>query len=182
MPSTACVRRTVPTIPANDEAPQERSSAGQWEHAHDRSTIGRRTIRRRPIIYSADAFKATKPRKRGLAHTRFHRATLALIEQVNAVITEYAEYVPLTIRQIFYRLVGAHGYEKTENAYSLLCSHISNARRDGLIDFEHIRDDGLTDLSLPTWISGLHMIANFTVMAQDFRLDRQRDQDTRLMF
>ena len=28
-----------------------------------------------------------------------------------------ADHLPLTIREILYRLVGAHGYEKTEQAY-----------------------------------------------------------------
>jgi hypothetical protein len=151
------VRRTVPTIPANDEAPQERSSAGQWEHAHDRfhdrsqnhPAPSDHLLRRR-----VQGHKATQARLS--AHSLSSRDT-GSDRTGQRCHNEYAEYVPLTIRQIFYRLVGAHGYEKTENAYSRLCSHISNARRDGLIDFEHIRDDGLTDLSLPTWISGLHM-------------------------
>ena len=34
---------------------------------------------------------------------------LALIERVLAVLTEYAAHLPLTCRQIFYRLVGARG-------------------------------------------------------------------------
>ena len=36
---------------------------------------------------------------------------------------EYEDYLPLTIRQIFYRLVGAHEYEKTERAYERLIEH-----------------------------------------------------------
>jgi hypothetical protein len=40
-------------------------------------------------------------------------ASVALIEKTRAVLADAAQ-LPLTIRQIFYRLVGADGYEKTE--------------------------------------------------------------------
>ena len=52
-----------------------------------------------------------------------HRKTRALLVPVNAVLHEYADHLPLTIRQIFYRLVGAHGYEKTEQAYDRLIEY-----------------------------------------------------------
>ncbi|OSP53845.1 hypothetical protein BV911_15740 [Pseudoruegeria sp. SK021] len=41
-------------------------------------------------------------------------------------------------------MVGAHGYDKTESAYGRLCHHLANARRGGLIQFDAIRDDGVT--------------------------------------
>jgi hypothetical protein len=66
-----------------------------------------------------------------------------LIEQVKAVLEEYADYLPLTLRQIFYRLVGSIGYKKDEKAYGRLGDTIVKARRAGIIDFAHIRDDGL---------------------------------------
>jgi hypothetical protein len=43
-------------------------------------------------------------------------ATQLLVDQVQAVPAEYAQQLPLTLRQIFYRLVGAHGYEKTRSS------------------------------------------------------------------
>lgn len=70
--------------------------------------------------------------------------TLELLEQVKAVLEEYREYWPLTCRQIFYRMVGAHGYDKTEAAYGRLCHHLANARRGRFISFDAIRDDGVT--------------------------------------
>lgn len=88
-------------------------------------------------------------RPRGyIENYRPNTATRALITQVEAVLDEYREYWPLTCRQIFYRLVGAHGYEKNEAAYSRLCHHIANARRGGLVSFDAIRDDGVTTYSL----------------------------------
>jgi hypothetical protein len=58
---------------------------------------------------------------RGFAPWSPQAATLELLEQVRAVLDEYENYLPLTIRQIFYRLVGAHNYDKTEQAYDRLC-------------------------------------------------------------
>jgi hypothetical protein len=55
--------------------------------------------------------------------------TLILLDQVKSVLEEYAAYLPLTCRQIFYRLVGAHGYEKTENAYARLYEMLNSAVR-----------------------------------------------------
>lgn len=40
---------------------------------------------------------------------------------------------PLTVRQIFYRLVGTAGYDKAELAYDRLCVHLVKARRAGII-------------------------------------------------
>jgi len=69
---------------------------------------------------------------------------VALLEQVQAVLDEYGGLLPLSARQVFYRLVGAHGYEKTERAYDRLTEKIGSARRAGIIDFDAIRDDGIT--------------------------------------
>jgi hypothetical protein len=58
---------------------------------------------------------------------RPHGATRALIEIVIEVLDEYQDHWPLTARQIFYRLVGAFGYDKTEAFYGRLCHHLANA-------------------------------------------------------
>ena len=86
--------------------------------------------------------KKTTTRPRGFAAWNPTAGCLALIEKVLAVLAEYGAYLPLTVRQIFYRLVGAHGYEKTEAAYERLGEEIARARRAGIIDFGAIRDDG----------------------------------------
>lgn len=83
-------------------------------------------------------------RPRGYANWRPQRKTQVILDRVAAVLDEYADYLPLTVRQIFYRLVGAYGYEKTERAYARLCEHLVRARRAEMIDFDDIRDDGVT--------------------------------------
>src|SRR5689334_2712998 len=83
-------------------------------------------------------------RVRGFAPWKPRAKSLALLDAVNTVVSEYAAYLPLTNRQLFYRLVGAHGYAKTERAYKRLCELLNRARRSGLLDFAAIRDDGIT--------------------------------------
>jgi hypothetical protein len=59
-----------------------------------------------------------RTRPRGFVEWKPHAASLALLDQVRGVLSEYAAFLPLTCRQVFYRLVGAHGYDKTERAPS----------------------------------------------------------------
>jgi hypothetical protein len=92
-----------------------------------------------------------RTRARGFAPWGPHGATLGLLEQVRAVLGEYENHLPLTIRQIFYRLVGTHGYEKTEKAYARLCEHLTRARRARIIAMDVIRDDGGTIIRPNGW-------------------------------
>jgi hypothetical protein len=64
--------------------------------------------------------------------------------QVKQILEEYREHLPLTGRQIFYRMVAAYDYPKTERAANNLGEHLTRARRAEMIPFEHIRDDGLS--------------------------------------
>jgi|SRR6516165_724937 hypothetical protein len=74
---------------------------------------------------------------------RPRQKSLDLLAKVEAIIAEYA--MPLTIRQIFYRLVGRHGYDKTEQAYDNLGELLTKARRAQRISMEAIRDDGFVN-------------------------------------
>lgn len=67
---------------------------------------------------------------------------LVIIDQVQAILREYGAYGPMTVRQIFYRLVGQYGYQKDERAYKRLAEYLVKARRAELISFRSIRDDG----------------------------------------
>jgi len=78
-------------------------------------------------------------RPRGFKPWQPRPETQRLLDQVLAVLDEYAAYLPLTLWQIFYRLVGAHGFEKTERAYQRLSEHLSRARRAELIDMDAMK-------------------------------------------
>jgi hypothetical protein len=86
-------------------------------------------------------------RPKGFAPWRPQRKTLVVLAQVKDILDEYRAELPLTARQIFYRLVGAYGYPKNENAYERLTNILVRARRSGRVPFESIRDDGASVLA-----------------------------------
>ena len=73
-----------------------------------------------------------RTRVRGFAPWKPQAASLIVVGQIRAVLAEYAAYLPLTLRQIFYRLVGAHEFEQTEHAYERLGECLNRARRANL--------------------------------------------------
>jgi hypothetical protein len=123
--------------------------------------------------------KRTRPR--GFAEWNPRPDTMALIHLITAILAEYADYVPLTCRQIFYRLVGTKGFPKTENDYSRLCEVIGRSRRAGMIPFDHIRDDGTARREFQTWSGANAFLDDIKDRAEGFRLDRQAGQELRLL-
>lgn len=88
-------------------------------------------------------YKSTRPR--GFAPWAPRAESRALVAEVLDVLDEYADYLPLTLRQVFYRLVGTRGYPKDEKAYDRLTRVLDRARRAGLVPFDVIRDDGMVE-------------------------------------
>lgn len=84
------------------------------------------------------------PRVKGYASWRPQAEARVIVGQAQEVLDEYAKYGPMTVRQVFYRLVGNYGFEKTEPAYKRLCDYLIRARRARMIRFNAIRDDGGT--------------------------------------
>lgn len=123
---------------------------------------------------------AQTTRVRGFAPWAPQKRTLVLLGQVNEVLEEYRSYLPLTIRQVFYRLVGNHGFDKTELAYNRLCETMNRARRAGMVPFSAIRDDGVTRYSPSYWTGVDQVLRGISGMADNYTLDRQTGQETRL--
>ena len=119
-------------------------------------------------------------RPRGYAGWRPRPHTRALLAQVEEILAEYGDHLPLTVRQIFYRLVAAHGYEKTERGYARLCEALVRARRARLIQFDHIRDDGVVTISMDWFASPADFWDDAGRRARDYRRDRQACQPCRL--
>lgn len=92
-----------------------------------------------------------RSRPRGYADWKPHKATRALLADVETVLETYSEHLPLTIRQVFYALVGAGKLDKTEGAYERLCEHLNRARRARLVPFDVIRDDGVSICNTTTY-------------------------------
>ena len=122
--------------------------------------------------------KRTRPR--GFAPWTPRPASLELVQNVQAVLADYADHLPLTIRQVFYRLVATQGFDKTETAYARLCETVNRARRAGLIRFAAIRDDGPARYEWISYADPASFLAEMQADAQRFRLDRQSGQAVRL--
>jgi len=119
----------------------------------------------------------TRQRPRGFVENYNPRQqTVELLDSVQAVLAEYSAQLPLTARQIFYRLVGASGYEKTERAYSRLLEALVMARRSGLIPFQAIRDDGPSIYDPNLWTDTTEWLADCRLQAQYLRLSPWPDQ------
>jgi hypothetical protein len=125
--------------------------------------------------------QAQHARPRGFISWRPQAQTLSTLDNVRVVLDEYKAFLPLTIRQIFYRLVGKFGYDKTEQAYGRLCEHLNRARRARVIDFEAIRDDGFHRTDWLGWPSLEAAQQSLRQEARGFRLDRQSGQACRLV-
>jgi len=128
-------------------------------------------------VTSANAIRTyTATRVRGLAGWNPRAKTRRLLDQIHAILREYREHLPLTCRQVFYRLVGAYLYDKTEQAYDRLLETLNRARRSGVVPFNAIRDDGMTE-NAP---GGFYGIPDFyrgvRAAAADYRRDRMAGQ------
>lgn len=119
-------------------------------------------------------------RARGWIEWRPRAETALLVAQIQNVLEEYRVHVPLTLRQIFYRLVGAHGFAKDERAYKRLADTVGKARRSRQIDMAAVRDDGTTREGGHGWSSKADLIAYWRRQAMGFRMDRQAGQPAQL--
>jgi hypothetical protein len=72
---------------------------------------------------------------------RFKPASLAVIEQANRIIAEYAEAgFTLTLRQLYYQFVARGLIPNSQREYKKLGSTVDNGRVAGLIDWAAIED------------------------------------------
>lgn len=117
-----------------------------------------------------------RSRPRGYADWSPQAPTRALLADVESVLTTYSEHLPLTIRQVFYALVGTGKLDKTDSAYERLCEHLNRARRARLIEFDCIRDDGVSVCETTSY-QGLEDFDEETARrARQYRRDYQAAQ------
>ena len=88
--------------------------AGLITRAHEAGAAARRQDGGGRPMSTVTGRTYTVTRPRGFAPWRPRRDTLGLLDTIRGVLAEYDDQLPLTARQVFYRLVGAHGYDKTE--------------------------------------------------------------------
>lgn len=121
-------------------------------------------------------------RPRGFTQWRPRGVSLDRLEAVKQVLIEYQEHLPLTCRQIFYRLVGLEVLDKSEKQYGALVELLGNARRGGVIAMDSIRDDGFSDLRITSGYDGVDDFLDVQrIQAKRYRRDRQAGQDWRIV-
>lgn len=122
-------------------------------------------------------------RPRGFESWKPQRRTQAKLDAVQDVLIEYADYLPITIRQAYYRLVGKVVIGKTENDYENLCEMLNRARRSCVISMSAFRDDGFhggygTRLG---FVGVDEFKYSIIQQAKNYRTDRQAGQNQRLV-
>ena len=131
---------------------------------------------RNTVTKSRPAVK-TRTRPRGYIETyRPQAKTKELLADVQDVLNEYREHLPLSARQIFYRLVGT-GYSKTDAFYTRLCEHIANARRGRVIPFDAIRDDGISSVRPGHFADEEEFYETIGAMGRAYKRDKLAHQD-----
>ena len=111
-----------------------------------------------------------------------HASTRLLIADINSVIDEYADHLPITQRQVYYRLVAQYGYSKGKQFESQLYEALAKARRlhedhPQHIDWRAFRDGRAQQHTFATWQSSTEWWGGILPRAHAFRLDPLADQD-----
>ncbi len=101
------------------------------------------------------------------------RSWPAIVEQAEQIVTSYD--TPVTLRQLFYRLVSAQILPNTQSAYVQLSSRTAAARRDG--GFPPLLDRGRS-IHRPTHFDGV--ADALAAIRYAYRLDRTYGQDVSL--
>ncbi len=114
---------------------------------------------------------------RGLATWSPHDPRrLLLLKNIQLILVEYEAYLPLTLRQIYYRLIGGFGEAKSDTLYNTVLKIGNRGRRGGRISFDAIRDDGLTHRVAPGWDSKEDFLDFCRRQAEHFELKGSLNQ------
>jgi hypothetical protein len=103
--------------------------------------------------------------------------TLAMIDQANEIVDEYAlQGFTLTLRQLFYQFLARGLIPNSVEQYKRLGRAIADARRTGLVDWEHIEDRTRDVETFQFWDSPADILRG---AAQSYREDLWLGQDWR---
>ncbi len=105
----------------------------------------------------------------------FSGGSLAVIDQANAILDEYAgDGLDLTLRQLYYQFVARGLLENKQTAYKRLGSIVSDARLAGLIDWTRIEDRTRNLQGLTHWRSPAEVLQ---AARDSYRVDHWKGQD-----
>jgi len=77
-----------------------------------------------------------------------HKKTERIIAKAREAL---AEYHPMTVRQVYYRLVATQVIDNTRSQYKAVCNALRDARKEGLIPWEWIEDRLRRPRSVAMW-------------------------------
>lgn len=120
-------------------------------------------------------------RPRGFKSWNPQYETKRLIAQVQQILDDYSDILPLTLRQVFYILVSDYHYDKTEQAYGRLTEMMNRARRAQMIPMSSIRDDGFVEKCPTGWADYDEFVGNVRAWAERLERERQDGQPVYLM-
>jgi hypothetical protein len=127
------------------------------------------------------------PKKLGfIEEWNFYQNNRFLLMAVRAVLDEYAAYLPITLRQLYYRLVAREDLDKTQAEYARLSDVMNIARRlpverCGLITMDCLRDDGGNVEEPFAYHDPNGFVGNMRAWAKRYRIDRTIDQPSLLI-
>jgi len=78
-----------------------------------------------------------------------HSSTGKLIAAIRRILKEQNQFGLITVRQLYYQLVVRKIIENTRNDYAGFNTHLTKARKCGLIDWEDFEDRSRTDRKEP---------------------------------
>jgi hypothetical protein len=108
--------------------------------------------------------------------------TVKLLADIKQVLREYRKQLPLTVRQIYYRLIAKRiGYDKGEEFENRLYYVCKIGRRAREIDFRDIRDDGGEESGVGGWANAEEYIDNLRNEADYFTMDERRGQKLQIV-
>ena len=115
--------------------------------------------------------------KQAYKDIKFRADTLALINFMNTMITEYQRQgFTLSVRQLYYQLVARDQIPNTEQSYKRIAGIINDGRLAGLIDWDAIEDRNRDIETRSAWESGSSILR---ACAQSFHMDMWDNQPVR---
>lgn len=107
------------------------------------------------------------PRIAYLLPTRFRPDSLRIIELADEICRDFARQgYDLTLRQLYYQFISRDAFPNTEQSYNRLGKLISDARLQGMIDWNHLEDRG-RNAHQTGWHS--HEVPTFESLVRDAR-------------
>lgn len=106
--------------------------------------------------------------------THYHEGTMIKLRQIDGIILEYQEEgYKLTVRQLFYQMVGRGLIDNNQSEYRKISSLVVSARMGGLIDFDAI-EDRVRVPRIPYWYTDPK--DGISDLIKSYRLNRQIGQ------